>query len=322
MTSSIPEPRPDSTERLSRFLSALNNVILGKETPVLLAATALIAKGHLLIEDVPGVGKTTLARALAKGAGLPFKRIQFTADLLPSDVTGVTVFNPDKGEFEFHPGPIFTPILLADEINRATPKTQSSLLEAMSEFQVTTDQGTRDLPDPFFVVATQNPQEHFGTFPLPESQMDRFLMRIRMGYPNSDEQKRIMKEQRLHARDHDMPPCLEPQDLMELQSMVPQIFVKDEILDYMERLVDATRHHESVQLGVSPRGGIALYRCCQAYALIQGRDFVIPDDVMALTPFVLGHRLTLSGRGPADPGLRQDQEQIVQEILSATTPPL
>jgi MoxR-like ATPase len=312
-----------AAERIAVLRRNVERVICGKDEVVRLAVVALLAKGHLLIEDIPGVGKTTLASALARSLGCTFRRIQFTSDLLPSDILGVTIFNPDSRGFEFKPGPIFTHVLLADEINRTTPKTQSALLEAMSEFRVSIDSVSRALPDPFFVLATQNPVEHHGTYPLPDSQLDRFLMRIEMGYPDAAAEKEIIVRQRLTHPAETLSPVLAAQEVVELQKGVREVRVEGTVLDYLLAVVTATRSAEPVELGVSPRGSLSLFRACQALALVEGRDYVLPDDVKALAAPVLAHRLILKGRIATAAGSRRaTARKVVEEILGRTPVPL
>lgn len=282
---------------LEDCLQAVNRVVLGKEPQVRLALTCLLARGHLLIEDLPGMGKTTLSHALARVLGLSYQRIQFTSDLLPGDILGTSVFNRDSGQFIFHPGPIFAELVLADEINRATPKSQSALLEAMEEGQVTIEGATRPLPDPFFVIATQNPASQGGTFALPESQLDRFLMRLSLGYPARVAEKALLQGR---AR-REMLPLLEAvldhATLAAFQAEVPNIRTSDALLDYVLRLVEATRTQPQFAWGLSPRAALALLGAARAWALLAGRDYVIPEDVQAVLPAVVGHRL----RERADP---------------------
>jgi len=279
----------DSRERLSRLEGAITRAIIGKPEVVRLAVVALLARGHLLIEDAPGVGKTTLAAALARAIGGRFQRIQFTSDMLPADVIGVTVWQPDRGEFVFKPGPLFANVVLADEINRTTPKTQSSLLEAMNEAQVSIDHATHRLPRPFIVLATQNPREYEGTYPLPESQLDRFLLRIRMGYPALEDEKAILRG--ASAPPETLPAVLDEPEVLALQEETEQVRVDDSVLDYLMALVTATRTSPLLSLGVSPRGSQALLRAAQAAALADGREWVIPDDVKRLAAPALGHRV-------------------------------
>jgi MoxR-like ATPase len=277
-----------------RILDNVEKAIIGKSAEVRLAVISLLCQGHLLIEDVPGVGKTTLARSIARSTGCSFKRIQFTPDILPSDVTGVSIYNQRSGDFDFRPGPIMAQIVLADEINRATPKTQSSLLEAMEEHQVTVDGVTRRLPDPFMVMATQNPIEYEGTFPLPEAQLDRFLLRVHLGYPsNTDEVLMMDAQQTAHPIDS-LAQVAEPEEIQAIQREVKSIYVDPLIKQYIVGLVDSTRQHESVYLGASPRGSLALYRTAQARAFLDSRDFVTPDDVKELAYATLGHRVIVS----------------------------
>ena len=277
-----------------RILDNVQKVIIGKEAEVRLTVVCLLCAGHLLIEDVPGVGKTMLARSLAKSTGCEFKRIQFTPDILPSDVTGVSVYNQKTGDFEFRPGPIVAEIVLADDINRATPKTQSSLLEAMEEHRVTVDGVTRDLPRPFMVLATQNPIEYEGTFPLPEAQLDRFLMRVHLGYPTNTDEVLMMDSQQVTHPVDSLQQVTDASEIIQTQQAVKEIYVDPLIKQYIVGLVDMTRQHESVYLGASPRGSLALYRTSQAQAMLDGRDYVIPDDVKSLAYATLGHRVIVS----------------------------
>jgi MoxR-like ATPase len=277
-----------------RILDNVQKVVIGKAGEVRLTVIALLCAGHLLIEDVPGVGKTTLARSLAKSTGCDFKRIQFTPDILPSDVTGVSVYNMKTSDFEFRAGPIMAQIVLADEINRATPKTQSALLEAMEEHRVTVDGVTRSLPEPFMVLATQNPIEYEGTFPLPEAQMDRFLMRVHLGYPTMTDEVLMMDSQQVAHPVETLAQVTDPSEIIGVQRAVKEIYVDPLIKQYIVAIVDMTRQHESVYLGASPRGSLALYRTSQARALLDGRDYVIPDDVKELAYSTLGHRVIVS----------------------------
>jgi MoxR-like ATPase len=277
-----------------RILENVEKVIIGKASEVRLAVICLLCSGHLLIEDVPGVGKTTLARALAKSTGCSFKRIQFTPDILPSDVTGVSVYSQRTEDFEFRPGPLMAQIVLADEINRATPKTQSALLEAMEEHTITVDGVTRQLPVPFMVMATQNPIEYEGTFPLPEAQLDRFLMRVHLGYPTNTDEVLMMDTHQVTSPIDTLGQVTDGDEITGIQRAIKEIYVDPLIKQYIVGLVDATRQHESVYLGASPRGSLALYRTSQARALLDGRDFVIPDDVKELAYTTLGHRVIVS----------------------------
>lgn len=300
-------------ESLQRAAATLSGIILGKEQQLKLAVACLLARGHVLIEDVPGVGKTTLALALAKTFGLHFQRVQFTSDLLPTDILGVSIYEPATGSFRFHPGPVFAQVVLADEINRASPKTQSALLEAMEERQVTSEGTTRTLPEPFFVIATQNPGEQIGTFPLPESQLDRFLMRISLGYPPQDAERALLTGQERRDLLHELPAVLEPETLLALQQQVKAVRTSPALVDYLMALIKTTREHPDLQHGLSPRAGLALRRAAQAWALLEGRNGVIPEDVQAVFTAVAGHRLFASERRNALP--------IAEEILAATAVP-
>ena len=277
-------------------LERLNGILLGKETSVKLAVAGLLARGHLLLEDVPGVGKTTLARALARVLGLEYQRAQFTADLLPADLLGVSVYERDSHDFRFHPGPIFTEVLLADEINRAGPKTQSALLEAMEERQVSLDGRTRALPDPFFVIATQNPAQQVGVFPLPESQLDRFLMRLSFGYPSRTAEKQLLLGGDTRVRLESVLPVTDSAGLKVMQAAVAEVRVTPALVDYLLALLEASRRAPGVRLGLSPRAGLALKQAAQAWAYIEGRRGVLPEDVQAVFPAIAGHRLI----GPED----------------------
>ncbi|ABI57227.1 AAA family ATPase [Alkalilimnicola ehrlichii MLHE-1] len=302
---------------IRHFLAATNEIILGKAHQVRLALVCLIARGHLLIEDLPGVGKTTLAQALARLLGLDFQRIQFTSDLLPADIIGATVYEKDSGRFRFHPGPVFTSLVLADEVNRATPKAQSALLEAMAERQVSVEGETRALPDPFFVIATQNPDSQLGTFPLPESQLDRFLMRLSLGYPGHDAERALLRgtERRdlLHRIDT---PALSPEQLRELQTAAPRVHASDALLDYLQALLRHTRECGRFRHGLSPRAGLALLRTAQAWALVDDRGAVLPEDIQAVFVPVAGHRLE-----PREEGGGQAHEDLVRDSLEQVTIP-
>ncbi len=292
----------------------IERALVGKPEVVRLAIVALLARGHLLIEDVPGVGKTTLAQALARSLGLTFQRIQFTSDLLPSDILGVSVFDPRKSEFEFKPGPIFANIILADEINRTTPKTQSSLLEAMNEAQVSLDHHTYRLPRPFMVLATQNPLEYQGTHPLPESQMDRFLLRIRIGYPDESHERLILRGAGAAVLDR-LQPVLTSEAVQHLQAQMETVKVEESLLSYVMAIVQATRSHASLALGVSPRGSLGLVRAAQAQALTDGRSYCIPDDIKQLAVPALAHRVIPRGRWEASGERHGDAEAVIREIL-------
>jgi len=297
-----------------KIVANVERVIVGKHQEVRLALVALLCQGHILIEDVPGTGKTVLAKAIARSLGCSFRRIQFTPDLLPSDVTGLSIFNQKTREFEFRPGPVIAQIVLADEINRATPKTQSALLEAMEERQATIDGVTHPMPDPFLVIATQNPIEYEGTFPLPEAQLDRFFLRLRLGYPQPLEEIVILDEQKRAHPLGSIDQVCGVDELREMQTLVREIYVDSAVSDYIVRLVNATRVHADVYLGASPRGSLALYRAGQAYAALLGRDYVIPDDVKALADAALAHRLIIRTAS----AIRDvDQGQIVHELLAS-----
>jgi MoxR-like ATPase len=312
---------PTFPSKLAALESALGSALRGKPEVVRLSIVCLLARGHLLIEDVPGVGKTTLAQALARSVSCRFHRLQFTSDMLPSDVLGVTIYNAHSEAFEFKPGPIFSNFLLADEINRTTPKTQSALLEAMNESQVTIDGHSHPLPRPFMVIATQNPVEHHGTYPLPESQLDRFLMRLRVGYPDSASERRILRDSDRGLPQPDMP-VLSAEDVIELQETVHHVHVEESLVDYMLAIVEKTRHHESLVLGVSPRGAQALFRAVQALALMEGRDFAIPDDVKRLAVPVFAHRIVINARTTLVPRRADTAERVIEEILAQVDVPL
>lgn len=276
---------------VQRIIEGVGTILLGKTKQVNLAVACLLAKGHLLIEDLPGMGKTTLAQSLAQVLGLKYERVQFTSDLLPADILGVSIFNKQDAEFLFHPGPIFTQILLADEINRATPKTQSALLEAMEEGQVSIEGKTRPLPNPFFVIATQNPLTQIGTYPLPESQLDRFLMRLSIGYPSPNTEKMLYLGENPRENLKKLKQVINLDELAVLQSHVNEIKVNDNLVDYLQRLVQFTRSDAKISMGLSPRGALSLLRAAKAWALIQNRNYVIPDDIQSVFPWVVEHRL-------------------------------
>ncbi|WP_132747181.1 AAA family ATPase [Scopulibacillus darangshiensis] len=278
---------------IDRVIENVEKVLVGKRHTAELAIVALLANGHVLLEDVPGVGKTMLVRAIAKSLGAEFKRIQFTPDLLPSDLTGMSIYNQKEMNFEFRPGPLLANIVLADEINRTSPKTQAALLEGMEEGSVTVDGETRVLPRPFFVMATQNPIEYEGTFPLPEAQLDRFIMKISMGYPTRSEEVEVLNRMITSQPIEDIKPVITIEEVLQLQEKTKEVHVEDSIKEYIVEIITRTRHHHDIYLGVSPRGSLALLKACQAYALINERDYVIPDDVKHLAPYVLGHRLIL-----------------------------
>ncbi len=306
--------------QLAELARLIARVVKGKEEVIQLALTTLLARGHLLIEDVPGVGKTTLAQALARSFHCSFQRIQFTSDLLPSDVIGVSVFNPATQGFDFKPGPIFANIIVADEINRTTPKTQSALLEAMNESQVTVDNHTHLLPKPFLVLATQNPIEHHGTYPLPESQLDRFLMRIRMGYPSRESEKEILRNHAGPAEEN--APLMDAAGILAMQEAVSRVKVDESLLDYALEIVERTRNSEQLTLGVSPRGAVMLHRAAQARAFLQGRDYCLPDDFKRLIVPVFAHRVVVSSRYVSTQKKSEQAETILGEILDTTRVPL
>jgi len=312
---------PVALSKLGELEVSLNTAIRGKPEVVRLSVVCLLARGHLLIEDVPGVGKTTLAQALAKAVHCRFHRLQFTSDMLPSDVLGVTIYNAHTQEFEFKQGPVFTNFLLADEINRATPKTQSALLEAMNEVQVTIESHSYPLEQPFMVMATQNPVEHHGTYPLPESQLDRFLMRIRIGYPDRDAEREILRNTDGIHRET-IHPVLSSDELLYFQEQVGRVAVDEALVDYMLAIVEKTRTHESLALGVSPRGAQALYRATQALALVEGREYVIPDDIKRLAVPVFAHRIAINARASIAQRSAELTERILQEILTLVEVPL
>ncbi len=301
-----------------KIIDNVERVIVGKSDAVRLGVVTLMCQGHALIEDVPGVGKTMLARSIARSVGCTFKRIQFTPDLLPTDVTGVSIYNQQTGAFEFREGPIISQLVLADEVNRATPKTQSAMLEAMDERQVTVEGVTHILPEPFMVMATQNPVEYEGTFPLPEAQLDRFFLLIRLGYPSIEEELEIIDRQQMGHPIDSLEPVVNAADVLSLQSAIRDVYVDDLVKRYIVSLVESTRTHADISLGASPRASLALFRGGQAFALIDGRDFVLPDDIKSLAEPILGHRMIISAaarmRGAAS-------EEIVGEILDRTAIP-
>lgn len=299
---------------IPQTLAALNQIILGKQPQLKLALACLLARGHLLIEDIPGVGKTTLALALAKVLGLKFQRVQFTSDLLPADILGVSVYEQSSSKFRFHPGPIFAQLVLADEVNRASPKTQSALLEAMEERQVTAEGETRPLPEPFFVIATQNPAHQIGTFALPESQLDRFLMRISLGYPTPAAERVLLMERERRDLLNDIQPSLAPAQMIELQAQVKNIRTTPALLDYLLALIQHTRNHPGLRQGLSPRAGLSLRRAAQAWALIEGRSGVIPEDVQAVFAAVVNHRLVAASE-------REAGAPTAEEILNQVAIP-
>lgn len=302
---------------MARLTANIEKVIVGKRRTIEHVLVALICQGHVLIEDIPGVGKTSLVRALSRSLGCSFRRVQFTPDLLPSDVTGVSVYNQKTSQFEFRPGPIMSQVVLADEINRTSPKTQSALLESMEEGQVTVDGVTYKLPRPFIVLATQNPVEYEGTFPLPEAQLDRFLIRIRLGYPSFDEERKILRRMRHQPLTH-LQPVVSAETILELHQQVQDIYVEPSVEAYIIDLVRATREHRDVYLGASPRGSVALYRTSQALAMLSGREYVTPDDVQEMAPLALSHRLIVRPEAQMQ-GI--DGDQIMNAIIRKTEVP-
>jgi MoxR-like ATPase len=312
-----------TSQTVSQLQRSIAGAIFGKEDVIQLALITLLARGHLLIEDVPGVGKTTLAQALAKSFHCSFQRIQFTSDLLPSDVLGVSVYNPETREFEFREGPVFANVVLADEINRTTPRTQSALLEAMNEAQVTVDGKTLPLPNPFLVIATQNPVEHHGTYPLPESQLDRFLMRIKMGYPSHETERAILRSRSSQASTTEkLAPVADVSDVLSMQEAVAHVKVDTSLHDYALEIVNRTRKSDQLALGVSPRGTLMLQRAAQARAFLEGRDYCIPDDFKLLAVSVLSHRVVGSVRHASLQKKSETTENIVREIVESVRVPL
>src|SRR5438270_1630972 len=315
-----PLPRHQTFEKVAALQSNVERVIRGKSEVVQFCIAALLARGHILLEDVPGVGKTTLAHALARSLSLSFQRIQFTSDLLPADIVGVTIYNQDLQEFEFISGPIFTNVLLADEINRATPKSQSALLEAMSEGMISIEKRRLPLPDPFLVIATQNPIEHVGTYPLPESQLDRFLMKLTIGYPNTIDEKKLLRAGGAQDALEHLEPVLDESDVRELQEQVNAIHVNESLVEYLMMIVQTTRNHPEVALGVSTRGALVYFKSCQAMAMVNGRDFVIPEDVKRLAAPVLSHRILMKERRMMR-GDSAPETRFIQRILNETPVP-
>jgi MoxR-like ATPase len=312
----------DAVEKIERLQQAIETVIKGKAEAVRLGIVTLIAGGHLLVEDVPGVGKTTLAHALARALHCSFQRIQFTSDLLPSDVIGLSIYNQHSGVFEWKPGPIFANVVLADEINRTTPKTQSALLEAMAERHVTAEGVTHPLPAPFIVVATQNPIEHHGTYPLPESQLDRFMLRLRIGYPAVDDEKQILRDREYSDPLNDLRPMMSASEIVELQQSVADVSVDDALVEYLMRIVAATRDSEMLDLGVSPRATLSLFRAAQALALTEERSYCIPDDIKRLVLPVFAHRILVSTRFASSLRRSEEAEAVLTEIMKTVSVPL
>ncbi|MBI4640268.1 MAG: MoxR family ATPase [Candidatus Tectomicrobia bacterium] len=307
-------------DKIERLQQNIEKVLIGKRDVIQLVLVGLFSQGHILIEDVPGVGKTTLARALARSIDCTFQRIQFTSDLLPSDILGVSIYHAETGRFEFKPGPIFAHVILTDEVNRATPRTQSSLLEAMNDFQVSIDGITHKLPRPFIVMATQNPIEYEGTYPLPESQLDRFLMKLKVGYPNLEDEKRILASQRFLHPLEALQPVLTVSDVVDIEEMVKQVTIDESLVDYILAIVHETRHSDRLEVGVSPRGSFALFRAAQAIALINGREYCIPDDIKDLAIPVLSHRIIIRSTLGAE--REKIAEQVIEDILMEVKVPM
>ena len=314
--------RAEATEKIERLQQAIETVIKGKPEAVRLGIVTLIAGGHLLVEDVPGVGKTTLAHAMARALRCSFQRIQFTSDLLPSDVIGLSIYNQHTGVFEWKPGPVFANVVLADEINRTTPKTQSALLEAMAERHVTAEGVTHPLPAPFIVLATQNPIEHHGTYPLPESQLDRFMLRLRIGYPGVEDERQILRDREVSDPLDDLRPVMSAAEILELQRSVADVSVDDALVDYLMRIVAATRNSEMLDLGVSPRGTLSLFRAAQALALTEERTYCIPDDFKRLVVPVFAHRILVSTRFSSSMRRSEEAEAVLKEIMRTVSVPL
>ena len=323
---SIKEPGPlvaaEASEKIERLQQAIETVIKGKPEAVRLGIVTLIAGGHLLVEDVPGVGKTTLAHAMARALHCSFQRIQFTSDLLPSDVIGLSIYNQHTGVFEWKPGPIFANVVLADEINRTTPKTQSALLEAMAERHVTAEGVTHPLPGPFIVLATQNPIEHHGTYPLPESQLDRFMLRLRIGYPSAEDERQILRDREYRDPLQDLRPVMTAAEVLELQNSVAEVSVDDSLVEYLMRIAAATRDSEMLDLGVSPRGTLSLFRAAQALALTEERSYCIPDDIKRLVVPVFAHRILVSTRFSSSMRRSEEAEAVLKEIMKTVSVPL
>ena len=309
-------------EQIQRLIANIEEVVFGKHEVVKLCVIGLLARGHLLIEDVPGIGKTTIAHGIARSLDCKFNRIQFTSDMLPSDILGVSVLDPKINDFIFRKGPIFASIVLADEVNRTPPKTQSALLEAMSEYQISMDGVTYPLSSPFMVIATQNPIEYEGTYILPESQLDRFMLRVEIGYPPAEDELRIMRRHHSHKAVTNLKPVLSTEEILELQERVNQVTVDQSVAEYMLSMVQATRSHPQVQLGVSPRGSLSLYECCQARALVEGRDYVNPDDVKKMAVPVLAHRVLVKSKGMDLATAARERVRVIEEIITSMKVPV
>ena len=317
-----PQGFEKAVESIRELEKNIATAVFGKQEVVRLALAGLLARGHLLIEDVPGVGKTTLARAIANSIDCAFQRIQFTNDLLPSDIIGVTIYNQHTHEFEFKAGPVFASVLLADEINRTTPKTQSCLLEAMNDLQVSVDGVTYRLPEPFLVLATQNPVEFHGTYPLPESQLDRFMLKIRMGYPPPEDEKSMISGQQATARVSELAPVIDAKDVCAIQNITLEVKVEPALVDYIMAIVETTRDSESIELGVSPRGAMGFYRAVQANALVMGRDYCIPDDIKELAIPCLSHRIIPAATLDVESTRTETGERAITQILESIPVPL
>ncbi|NLK42848.1 MAG: MoxR family ATPase [Tissierellia bacterium] len=304
------------TDFKEKIVENVSKVIVGKEREIELITISFLSGGHVLLEDIPGMGKTMLIKAFSKTLNLPFNRIQFTPDLLPSDITGINFYNQKSGDFQFREGPLFSNIVLTDEINRATPRTQSALLEAMEEKQITADGVTRKLNMPFMVLATQNPVESYGTFPLPEAQLDRFFMRIKLGYPTKEEEKLIIRKNIKNPLDN-IEPVVDKEELDYVLSNISKVTIEEDVMDYLVNIVNETRNKDNIQLGVSPRGSIALFKACQAYAAINGRDYIIPEDIKFMAPYVLNHRIIASGISNIE-----DSIELIKELVELVEVPL
>lgn len=308
--------------KITRLVDNIEQVIFGKRDVVKMCVTGLLARGHILIEDIPGIGKTTLAQGLARSIACTFTRVQFTSDMLPSDIIGVSVLNPKTAEFEFRPGPIFANVVLADEINRTPPKTQSALLEAMSECRVSVDGVTRAVPQPFIVLATQNPIEYEGTYTLPESQLDRFMLRVEVGYPPAEDELHIMRRRDPVQALERLQPVLTAEEVIELQGKVGDVLVEDSVARYMLNIIHGTRRNDHIQLGASPRASLALFEACQAHALVEGRDFVTPGDVKHMAVPVLSHRLIVKSRGGDLVSAARERARVVVEVVNSVPIPV